>query len=259
MTYDCGHCGNWEETSKNGSGTTDKQNISGRQEKNRGGTASTLGKNQGSKEPVVRCFETLHVAAWNLIRAAKRLWCEFSPSPKTLGSAQGDCRCASAPRSSSMISDDSTRVHGASSEAAGCKGRRREKSLSVVADVLEADFPLLIVGGTPPFAKNGYGTERIGSKKDNLRGERRSSGSRASYRSRYERFSCTDMKFSRSIQFSQSRMVSGSSVPRSAVALMNVSSTFIFSKTSLSSAMNSSARPGLSGMSTSRVKRWPVI
>src|SRR5437879_4497542 len=88
-------------------------------------------------------------------------------------------------------------------------------------------------------------TERIGSKKNNLRGERRSSGSRASYRSRYGRFSCTDMKFSRSIQFSQSRMVSGSSVPRSAVALTNVSSTFIASKTSLSSAMNSSARPVL--------------
>ncbi len=75
------------------------------------------------------------------------------------------------------------------------------------------------------FCHNGYGTERIGSKKDNLRGERRSSGSRASYRSRYGRFSCTDMKFSRSIEFSQSRMVSGSSVPRSAVALTN-SSTF---------------------------------
>lgn len=35
----------------------------------------------------------------------------------------------------------------------------------------QADLSLLIVGGTPPFAKNGYGTERIGSKKDNLRGE----------------------------------------------------------------------------------------
>src|SRR6266852_3929208 len=67
------------------------------------------------------------------------------------------------------------------------------------------------------------------------------------------------MKFSRSIQFSQSRTVSGSSARRSAVALMNVSSTFIASKTSLSSAMNSSARPGLSGMSTSRVKGLPVI
>src|ERR1700730_10842213 len=77
------------------------------------------------------------------------------------------------------------------------------------------------------------GRGRIGSKKDNLRGERRSSGRRASYRCRYGRLSCTDMKFSRSIQFSQSRMVSGSSAPRSAVALMNVSSTFIASKTSL--------------------------
>src|SRR4030088_1108606 len=104
-----------------------------------------------------------------------------------------------------------------------------------------------------------YGTERIGSKKNNLRGERRSSGSRASHRSRYGRFSCTDLKFSRSIQFSQSRMVSGSSAPRRAVALTNVSSTFIASKTSLSSSMSSSARPGLSGMSTSRVKGWPVI
>ena len=45
--------------------------------------------------------------------------------------------------------------------------------------------------------------------------------------------------------------------PRSAVALTNVSSTFIASKTSLSSAMNSSARPGLSGMSTSRGKVGP--
>jgi hypothetical protein len=71
----------------------------------------------------------------------------------------------------------------------------------------------------PAVATNGYGRERIGSKKDNLRGERRSSGRRASYRSRYGRLSCTDMKFSRSIQFSQSRMVSGSSATRSAVAL----------------------------------------
>src|SRR5713101_2111133 len=54
----------------------------------------------------------------------------------------------------------------------------------------------------PAVATNGYGSERIGSKKDNLRGERRSSGRRASYRSRYGRLSCTDMKFSRSIQFS---------------------------------------------------------
>jgi hypothetical protein len=75
--------------------TTDTQNISGRQEKNRSGTAGTLGKNQGSKEGVVRCLEisgatALRIAAWNLIRAAKRLGYEVSPSPKPLGSAQGD-------------------------------------------------------------------------------------------------------------------------------------------------------------------------
>src|SRR5260370_37236428 len=58
----------------------------------------------------------------------------------------------------------------------------------------------------PAVATNGYGRERIGSKKDNLRGERRSSGRRPSYRSRYGRLRCTDMKFSPSIQFSQSRM-----------------------------------------------------
>jgi hypothetical protein len=68
----------------------------------RGVTAGTLGKNQGSKEGVVRCFETLRVAAWNPIRAAKRLWCEVSPSPKTLGSAQGDYRCAPAPRAAHL-------------------------------------------------------------------------------------------------------------------------------------------------------------
>jgi hypothetical protein len=38
-------------------GTTDTQNISGGQEENRSGTAGTLGKNQGSKEGVVRYFE----------------------------------------------------------------------------------------------------------------------------------------------------------------------------------------------------------
>jgi hypothetical protein len=37
--------------------TTDTQNIGGRQEKNRSGTAGTVGKNQGSKEGVVRHFE----------------------------------------------------------------------------------------------------------------------------------------------------------------------------------------------------------
>jgi hypothetical protein len=55
-------------------GTTDTQNISGRREKNRSGTAGTLGKTQGSKEGVVRYVEVsgataLFIAAWNLIRA----------------------------------------------------------------------------------------------------------------------------------------------------------------------------------------------
>jgi len=40
-------------------------------------------------------------------------------------------------------------------------------------------FHHLIVGGTPPFAKNGYETVRSGSKRDKLREDRRSSGSRA--------------------------------------------------------------------------------
>ena len=48
---------NREEIGTKERGTTDTQNISGRQEKNRSGTAGTLGKNQGSKEGVVRCFE----------------------------------------------------------------------------------------------------------------------------------------------------------------------------------------------------------
>jgi hypothetical protein len=41
-------------------------------------------------------------------------------------------------------------------------------------------FPSLQTNLGNAFRHNGYGTERIGSKKDNLRGERRSSGSRAS-------------------------------------------------------------------------------
>ena len=49
-----GYKHNREETSTKEHGTTDTQNISGRQEKNRSGTASTLGKNRGSKEGVVR-------------------------------------------------------------------------------------------------------------------------------------------------------------------------------------------------------------
>jgi hypothetical protein len=86
---------NREEISTKEHGTTDAQNISGGQEENRSGTASTLGKNQGSKEGVVRCLEiseatALRIAAWNLIRAAKRLGYEVSPTPKPIGSAQGD-------------------------------------------------------------------------------------------------------------------------------------------------------------------------
>jgi len=43
---------------------------------NRSGTASAVGKNQGSKEGVVRCFEisratALRIADWKLIRATK--------------------------------------------------------------------------------------------------------------------------------------------------------------------------------------------
>jgi hypothetical protein len=49
---------NSEETSTKERGTTDTQNISGRQEKNRSGTAGTLGKNQGSKEGVVRTLKS---------------------------------------------------------------------------------------------------------------------------------------------------------------------------------------------------------
>ena len=41
------------ESSTKEHGTTETQNVSGGQEKNRSGTASTLGKNQGSKEGVV--------------------------------------------------------------------------------------------------------------------------------------------------------------------------------------------------------------
>jgi len=47
-----------EEISTKEHGATDTQNISGRQEKNRSGTAGALGKNQGSKEGVVRHFES---------------------------------------------------------------------------------------------------------------------------------------------------------------------------------------------------------
>ena len=53
-----GYTSNREEKGAKERGTTDTQNISGRQEKNRSGTAGTLGKNQGSKEGVVRYFES---------------------------------------------------------------------------------------------------------------------------------------------------------------------------------------------------------
>ena len=49
-----GYTTNREEISTKEHGTTDTQNISGRQEKNRSGTAGTVGKDQGSKEGVVR-------------------------------------------------------------------------------------------------------------------------------------------------------------------------------------------------------------
>jgi hypothetical protein len=49
-----GHKHNREEISTKKCGTTETQNVSGGQEKNRSGTASTLGKNQGSKKGVVR-------------------------------------------------------------------------------------------------------------------------------------------------------------------------------------------------------------
>ena len=67
-----------EEISTKEHGTTDTQNIRGGQEENRCGTASALGKNQGSKEGVVRRLDiseasALRIAAWTLIRAAKRL------------------------------------------------------------------------------------------------------------------------------------------------------------------------------------------
>jgi hypothetical protein len=45
------------ESSTKEHGTTETHNVSVGQKKNRGGTAGTLGKNQGSKEGVVRCFE----------------------------------------------------------------------------------------------------------------------------------------------------------------------------------------------------------
>jgi hypothetical protein len=68
--------------------TTETHNVSGGQEKNRSGTAGTVGKNQGREEGVVRYFEVsgataLFIAAWNLIRAAKRLGCEVSSSQDT--------------------------------------------------------------------------------------------------------------------------------------------------------------------------------
>ena len=74
---------NRQEISTEEYGATDTQNISGGQEENRCGTASTLGKDQGSKEGVVRCLDiseatALRIAAWNLIRAAKRLEYEVS-------------------------------------------------------------------------------------------------------------------------------------------------------------------------------------
>jgi hypothetical protein len=47
-----GYRSNREEISAKDHGATETQNISGRQEKNRGGTERTLGKNQGSKEGV---------------------------------------------------------------------------------------------------------------------------------------------------------------------------------------------------------------
>jgi hypothetical protein len=52
-----GYTYNWEEISTKEHGKTDTQNISGRQKKNRSGAAGTLGKNQGSKEGVVRHVE----------------------------------------------------------------------------------------------------------------------------------------------------------------------------------------------------------
>jgi len=52
-----GYKHNRDETNTKEHGTTDTQNISGREEKNRSSAASTLGKNQGSKEGVVRYVE----------------------------------------------------------------------------------------------------------------------------------------------------------------------------------------------------------
>jgi hypothetical protein len=91
------------ESSTKEHGTTETHNVSGGQEKNRGGTAGTLGKNQGSKEGVVRYFEisgatAVRIAAWNLIRAARRLGCQVLLSPKPIGSAQGDYTYAPSPR-----------------------------------------------------------------------------------------------------------------------------------------------------------------
>jgi len=56
---------NREEISTQEHGTTDTQNINGRQKKNRSGTAGTLGKNQGSKEGVVRYFKSV----WRTVSA----------------------------------------------------------------------------------------------------------------------------------------------------------------------------------------------
>ena len=49
-----GHRYTSKETSTKEHATTDAQNISGRQEKNRSRTAGTLGKNQGNEEGVGR-------------------------------------------------------------------------------------------------------------------------------------------------------------------------------------------------------------
>jgi hypothetical protein len=48
--------------------TTETHNVSGGQEKNRSGTAGTVGKNQGSKKGVVRCFEISGVRGKNTLR-----------------------------------------------------------------------------------------------------------------------------------------------------------------------------------------------
>jgi hypothetical protein len=52
-----GHKHNREATSTKKHRTTETHNVGGGQETNRSGTAGTVGKNQGSKEGVVRYFE----------------------------------------------------------------------------------------------------------------------------------------------------------------------------------------------------------